>query len=117
MTKLCHPLRRTRFVELPADLRHPVRDGNDRAQRRHGSWAAQKFHKAAAKPGEHGFDVVIGRIEGKHGFRPRPAFLMSNGLLIAPCCRNRHKASLSRPQPYARSRPCWRHRTLEPETP
>jgi hypothetical protein len=33
MTKLRHPLRRTRIVELPADLRHTIRDGNDRAQR------------------------------------------------------------------------------------
>src|ERR1700720_1202000 len=80
MTKLRHPLRRTRFVELPADLRHAVRDGDDRAQRRHGSWAAQEFDKAAAKPGKHGSDVVICRIEGKHRFRLRPALLMSNGL-------------------------------------
>jgi hypothetical protein len=35
-----------------------------------GSWAAQEFHKAAANPGEHGFNVVAGWIEGKHSRAP-----------------------------------------------
>jgi hypothetical protein len=45
-----------------------------------GSRPAQEFDKAAAKSREHGFDVVISRIEGKHSFGLRPARLMGNGL-------------------------------------
>ena len=39
-----------------------------------------EFDKAAAKPREHGFDVVISRIEGKYSFGLHPARLVSNGL-------------------------------------
>jgi hypothetical protein len=59
------PERRTTLVKIPTNLRHAFRDANHRAQRRHGTGAAQKLDILATQAREHCLHVALARIEGK----------------------------------------------------
>src|SRR6516164_9770597 len=77
--ELSDPERRSRFVELPADFRHPLRDCDDGSERRDRSGPDQEFDVTNTKPAQHRADIVILRIEIENLLGLCPTFVCNDG--------------------------------------
>ena len=78
--KLRDAARRAAFVELAAELRHAVGDGDNGADRRGLFRPAQKFDVGYAEPRQHRLDVMVVGVEIENAFGLRVAFLLDDGL-------------------------------------
>src|SRR6516162_6410282 len=70
----------TRFVKCPADLRHPLCDGDNGSRRGRLFRAADELQKIDAEAGQRSFNVSVIGVNFEQRFGLRPAFFAADRL-------------------------------------